>query len=381
MCGIVGIIPKSTAGFTSVQSKMFNQMLYADVLRGRDATGVIGVMKDGDFAIQKEASDAYIYDFDGSKLDKETYMYGAALIGHNRALTIGANSDENAHPFVVDDTFAMVHNGTLRNHKDFADTKVDSEALAIAIKKAMDEEDYTKALEDTLSKVDGAYACVWYDQKRDEIGMVRNSERPMYILETVTSILFGSEKLMVEWIATRNNETIKQGRELPVDTLVQFNMKKGKGAVKESFLSIKLPPKKGYQNGTTPTSTIPTGTGLKKPASKNAFKAMRTRLLGKALTFTCLDYVVTVPGNFYIMGESEDGAHDLLEVNHRIDGFISTHESGVHETDFYNPSLYLSGVVKEVLYEKETKCIHIAMEQLMVESIASEAPHDYPFVH
>src|ERR1700752_137462 len=140
MCGIVGFISKWKAtGFSAKQQKMFYQLLHADMLRGWEATGVITVAKNGDFGIMKEASDASVFNgsFIDSDLDKDMYKEGVAVIGHNRAKTIGENKDENAHPFVVDDTFAMVHNGTLRNHKDMHDTEVDSEALAKTFKAAM----------------------------------------------------------------------------------------------------------------------------------------------------------------------------------------------------------------------------------------------------
>src|SRR5215469_16745148 len=175
---------------------------------------------------------------------------GVAIIGHNRAKTIGDNLAENAHPFVEDKTFAMVHNGTLHNHKQIGDTDVDSHALAIVLKKAMDEEDWKKGLEEALSKVKGAYACVWYDQKRDQVCMVRNAERPLFLVKAGSNTLFGSEVGLLTWIATRNNEKVDDIINTKVHTFYTFDMKKTGGDFSETNLTLKSP-KTGFDNGTS----------------------------------------------------------------------------------------------------------------------------------
>jgi len=115
ICGIVGVVIKANNGLTKRIEDSFYNLLFVDTLRGDDSTGIIAVEKDTTFHIMKEASEAawFIPQAQYSKVGKGMWTTGKALIGHNRKGTMGKVEDENAHPFVVDDDFAMVHNGTL----------------------------------------------------------------------------------------------------------------------------------------------------------------------------------------------------------------------------------------------------------------------------
>ena len=55
MCGLVALIAKRQAGFFSPDQDIFKQMLYADAVRGWDATGVFGVTKGGNIDVKKQA--------------------------------------------------------------------------------------------------------------------------------------------------------------------------------------------------------------------------------------------------------------------------------------------------------------------------------------
>lgn len=152
MCGIIGGVIRSFYGFDKKTEDTFYQMLYANALRGDDSTGVVFIEKDTSFGIMKTAySSAFVTDeFHDSKQGKAMWTQGKAMIGHNRKKTSGAISDTNAHPFVVDDTFAMVHNGTLYSHKHLADTEVDSEALAIHLSKVLNNEFTLEKFEESI---------------------------------------------------------------------------------------------------------------------------------------------------------------------------------------------------------------------------------------
>lgn len=334
MCGITGLITKGKHGFNKDEQTISYQLLYAGALRGWDATGVITCHNNGDFGIMKEAVEAASFSakYINSSLDDDLYKNGSAMIGHNRAKTIGLNEDKNAHPFVVDDTFAMVHNGTLRNHKQLADTVVDSEALAITFKKAMDEEDFVKEMEEAVWKVEGAFACVWYDQKRRQVGMVRNSQRPLFIVETAQSILFGSEVAMLHWIASRNRATLVATTEIKENVLYLFDVEKGGAVMSEFPLALKPVVMK------TTTATIInkifshkySSNTRQSLCSKNAYKRMRNIVLGKHITFNLDDCVEKnlfngdeTNNEYILLGSSTDGAYDLCEIKHTIKGVIN----------------------------------------------------------
>lgn len=393
MCGIVGLITKHSNGFTYQQQKMVYQMLVADEVRGADATGVITVHNNKDFGLMKEATEGYYFvdSFIDSDLDKDLYRNSMAVIGHNRAKTVGDNKDENAHPFSVDNTFAMVHNGTLRNHHELSKTEVDSEALAIELKQAMDKEDWKLGLEEALGRVRGAYACVWYDQKRHQLCMIRNSERPLGFIQTPHSILFGSELGMLGWIANRNGEDVKEWKSLEIHKLYTFDMEEGKGAYQETFLSLKYPTPvtKGFTNGTHSTRTRSTGKQVKtshsndaggddiqdapfRPyddpvgdngaLSKNAFKRLKGLINGKEIEFLCDDYVEANHGTFLAMGRCTNGSFDLCEVRHSVSAVIATKETGVREEDFWAGGVVFKGIIDEVDYDKDNQAASITLK-------------------
>lgn len=214
MCGIVGMVVKHGGGLFQQTETSFLQMLYADALRGEDSTGIIGVERDSTFHIAKAASTAeyftWQYSTDHKGMKESMFQKGKAYIGHNRKKTSGAVSDENAHPFVVEGDFALVHNGTLYNHQQLAtNCDVDSEALAIHLREAFRVGDsmgqIKGALNDALGEVNGAYAVAMYDQTTHRVYMVRNKERPLALIETENAYYFMSEPLMGGWILNRNN--------------------------------------------------------------------------------------------------------------------------------------------------------------------------------
>ncbi len=404
MCGIVGVIPRQKNGFTAVQQRMFYQMLFANELRGIDATGVITVHTTGDFGIMKEANAAYYFNdqFIDSDLDKDLYKNGCAVIGHNRAKTVGDNKDLNAHPFVVDKTFAMVHNGTLRNHLELekldgiGQTEVDSEALTRVFAQAMDQEDWKTSMQDALGRVKGAFACVWYDQKRHQVCMIRNSERPLGLAMTKQSVLFASELGLAGWIASRNGEGVEEFKSLAVHTLYTFDMKEGQGAFQETFLSPRYFPTstKGYNNGTTHTTTgshaqqtdgsqtPSTGKTGTPPSiegqgelSKSGFKRLRAAIFRKEIEFLQEDYVESSAGQFLVMGRSVNGAHDLCEVRHNISGVLDGKKLGITEYDFYGKEMICKGIVADVEYDKDHKSAIITVEALSIKDEHAQVFH------
>lgn len=294
MCGIVGAILKNDGGFFTKHEGVFYDMLHADTLRGWDSTGIIGVEKDTTFHIAKEAVCAadFISPYRATQAGKDLYSRGKAAIGHNRKKTSGKISDETAHPFVIDSTFAMVHNGTLHNHSQLAETEVDSQALAIVLKKAFDEEEYIQALEEQLGKVYGAYALAMYDQKRNKVFLLRNVERPLTLFECDDAYYFCSEPLMGWWLLTRNGYEGKKITTIPIDShkLYEFDLDAGKQA---KLTTTELTVKKSF----TQYQQVGAGALTKSPSessfemTKREFKTFRNRWLGKRISFWVDDYV------------------------------------------------------------------------------------------
>lgn len=320
MCGIVGCVLKHKSGFDQKTEDSFFEMLYADALRGFDSTGIVAVSRTTDFFIAKEAFEASMVAnaWQHGEIGKMMWGEGQAYIGHNRKATVGKVKDETAHPFVVDDTFAMVHNGTLYNHAKLANTDVDSQALAIVLKKAFEQDNYMEALRSTLGDVWGAYAVACYDQKKHQVHLLRNKERPLSIVETDDAWYFGSEALMVGWILSRNGYDYSKlkAKSVDVDKLYTFDL--DKKTLVEQEIAVKKNTQVGATTPNHPGKSGGTPTALVGNLSKKEYKKFRNKWLGQRLSFWVDDFVeknyprtVREDGETQIMfwGQCEDLDH------------------------------------------------------------------------
>lgn len=200
MCGLVGVINTGKFGMTHQDVRVFDQLLYADALRGFHSTGVMSINKYGSIEVMKSTNS--VFNFLNTKqwesIKKDSIKNGNILIGHNRHATKGKINDETAHPFTAGD-ITLVHNGTLHSHKSIHDCEVDSEAICNGISK----DGHHK----TLEKLDGAFALIWYDFKNKRLYFSRNSKRPLHMAigKTTGTIYIASEAPMLEWILDRNS--------------------------------------------------------------------------------------------------------------------------------------------------------------------------------
>ncbi len=383
MCGIVAVVSKRRYGMSNSAQSIFYQLLYADALRGEDATGVFSANKNGDFAISKAAEQAetFLQDWINSKHDKEAYQDGLVLVGHNRKATIGKPIDQNAHPFVVEDSFVMVHNGTLLNHTRLANTEVDSEALAIHLCKGIrKEENVHKGLETALQEVFGAYAVGFFDQKNAVAGFFRNSERPLGFVETEDMYVVASELGLALWIASRNGEKIKNQFHLAPNTLWLYDMKE---PTKEpQTLPFQKPPIHTSVGGTAGTTTGVTkktklslvSDQITDGISKNRAKLISRKLTGQNVTFVPYDYVETqfdrpiMPEDpVLIMGTSvEYGTGVVFRAKVRLDELMITCkeiDSGICPA--------LVGKATLATYNKNDKKLYVTLTDVVSERQAN----------
>lgn len=295
MCGLVGIICKTQNGFNQKHIDIFHDLLYMDTLRGEDATGVALVTNNTETMWAKAALPAYYFRYTQEYKDITTKAFskGKALLGHNRKKTMGENTDECAHPFLIENTKLFFHNGTLYNHKDLADTKVDSEALGLVLTTCKGKKE---AIEAILAKVKGAYACVWYDQKENKIYFLRNKERPLYYGYTKDgTFIYSSEQAMIFAAATRNGIALESVAAFKDDVLYTMNVNIDT-TLKEEPLSF-FP-----QVPIIPHITV---VGTNDSMSKNEFKR-RAVDIGKKVWFFVEETFENTKNELIIIGENSD---------------------------------------------------------------------------
>ncbi len=201
MCGIVAVVGKIGAN----EERAFKMLLEIDTIRGPHSTGVLSVTRTGSTEISKSVGTPWdLYDskrFE-SMFNSRTH---SVLLGHNRYATRGSVTSKNAHPFEHGDIIG-VHNGTLTQQSLLEDHRkfdVDSDNLYYHMN--------IYGVDDTVNKLDGAFALAWYDKADGSFNMTRNTERPLsYTLsEDGLTCFVASEAWMLSVVLSKH--TIKHG--------------------------------------------------------------------------------------------------------------------------------------------------------------------------
>lgn len=254
MCGLAGV----AGDVTNKDIDVFKELLVCSALRGTDATGIAAYsLKYNEADIYKYATDAASF-VSHRKADRLMIPSSDVLIGHTRrAAGVAWNSKFNhddAHPFWYGDTIGA-HNGVigeqaiagLQHHVKGA---IDSENLIYSISKV--------GIENTLSKIWGAYALSILDIEKKTLSFVRNKERPLsYAFSKDKKRLYwASEAPMLYWILQRNGietftqfpQNLEEHRLLSFDLLAKVpiadawtlsSVKEGKEPEKKSYPSVR----------------------------------------------------------------------------------------------------------------------------------------------
>ena len=201
MCGLVGV-----AGDLEYKDEgLMKRLFVLDYFRGTDSTGLAAIDGKGKPTIVKMATHPINLFDSKSFIAALSGYYSKAFIGHNRAATLGAVNDLNAHPFQFGDIIGA-HNGTLEKSSWTAlewasgvKTDVDSAAIFACINE-IGIEDTIKLMEEGKTSSTGAWALVWYDMKDDTVNFLRNEHRPLWwaLNDDGDKVIWASEWEMIE---------------------------------------------------------------------------------------------------------------------------------------------------------------------------------------
>ena len=377
------MIPRGNFGFDKKTEGSFYDMLFCDTLRGDDGTGVIMVENTTGFGIVKEGYAApYCIDgFQSTDIGKAMYARGKAMIGHNRKGTIGVQSDETSHPFVVKGEFAMVHNGTLQNHKELSDTVVDSEALAIHLEPVLNGDWDLEKFEEAIGKVKGAYAIAAYSQHNNQVYLLRNDQRPLSFVDTPEGFFWASEMGMLYWILGRNGITLKNHEPVVVkeNNLYKIDLDTNKVEV------VSYVPKKAKPVTTTVTGHSMGRVGQKqgtpvldgtKRLSKNAYKRVKKQWFGTLTDFWADDFIekefpktiAQGASDVLLMGDIDDFSYD-----HVVQAEFDLNE--LHPKEQFLNCLYY-GRVTDMEYDNKTGMVTIKLGDVQKTKPSKKVIHE-----
>lgn len=249
MCGVIAAIGELKAN----EEAAFKQLLICDSLRGTDSTGIFTITSLNYLHIAKQVGNPFEL-FETRSFDNAMKGLMRVMVGHNRYATQGAVNRKNAHPFDFDNVIG-VHNGTLRNKYQLLDAKdftVDSENLYHHIDQ--------KGINAAVSNLDGAYALVWWDKVEGTLKVLRNKERPLYCVETLSGNYFmASEAWMLEGVLSRNNVLTKTEPKLfDEDYLYSFDLDVKTGSIDKIVKRHTPSGWKGYKPPAyTPPAVVP----------------------------------------------------------------------------------------------------------------------------
>jgi hypothetical protein len=98
----------------------------------------------------------------------------------------------------------------------------------------------------------GAFALVWYDDIDESLNFARNNDRTLFLatIKNSQSILYASEKGMIEWLAQRNSIEIDEIKPLAAGILLSFPLDPTRKAKSKTFKIYTAPITNNYYQKT-----------------------------------------------------------------------------------------------------------------------------------
>lgn len=159
MCGIVGAVAQRDVAPILLEG--LKRLEY----RGYDSAGIAVI--DGQKSLQRHRALGKVQEL--QNLLTKHPLSGGSGIAHTRWATHGKPSEENAHPHIVGDEIALVHNGIIENHEILRarllkngctlNSETDSELVAHLVYQCLQKgKDFLSAVQETAKELEGAFA-------------------------------------------------------------------------------------------------------------------------------------------------------------------------------------------------------------------------------
>jgi len=194
MCGIVGVLSNHEAAPILVDA--LKRLEY----RGYDSAGIATI---NDLKLDRRRAVGKLVNL--SDLLVHEPLAGKAGIGHTRWATHGAPSVDNAHPHRAGQV-AVVHNGIIENFKELREflaekdigysTDTDTETIALLAQYYLDEGLAPRdAAEQTIARLDGAYALCFLFDGEDNLLIAARKGSPLAIGHGEGEMFVGSDAI------------------------------------------------------------------------------------------------------------------------------------------------------------------------------------------
>ena len=186
MCGLAGWIgsPDVSNNVRRRRANTLEALMMCNISRGDNATGIATVFSDGSSRVLKQPvpSTVFVNDVTVRSHIRERGVYMA--MGHTRLGTMGANSQQNAHPFIEQDVIGA-HNGIIWNWKEVEDIlggqykrplAVDSQVIFRLLAENPSD---VKSISEVLPLVEGSMTITWVDKRHPDRMYAFKHENPL----------------------------------------------------------------------------------------------------------------------------------------------------------------------------------------------------------
>jgi len=266
MCGIAGVHRRGDAAIPKL-GRLADTLLLSIENRGRDATGLLAMLPNGQVHMHREVMPAGRFVQRRKKLRTDV----RTLLLHTRFATVGAADDRrNAHP-QLNGGMAAIHNGTIYNHNEIFQAfglkrhaAVDSEVIPALISYA----GWEHAAE-AIDLFDGGSAFAVVDEKHpDEVILARTESYPLVYFVTDELVVWASTRRAIEvaWAMTFGGKP-RGGKwvDMPEWTMVRVN-----GSLETTTIRVVKPRPKwnAYASASRSVPMVPATRNGKKKGKK-----------------------------------------------------------------------------------------------------------------